>query len=199
MAPELIFGTASFGMEMTEFQDTESVRKLLEQARSLGITHLDTAARYPPLSPGRSEELLGLAHDVSGAFKVDTKVLASTSNPDGSGELSREAIAQSVDASLKRLHRDSVDVLYVHRADPKTPLEEQIQGFAEQIRLGHCRAWSLSGSQPDVVERMLDLCEENGWPKPEVYQGSYSIIARGCETRLFPILRKHGVAFNAIQ
>lgn len=52
---------------------------------------------------------------------------------------------------------------------------------------------------PAMLEEMLQICEEKGWQKPSCYQGDYSMITRGMETRLLPVLRAHGVAFNAFR
>ncbi|KAJ8128348.1 hypothetical protein O1611_g5286 [Lasiodiplodia mahajangana] len=188
MAPQIIFGTGGLGMDMTAFQDADSVKNLLQTIRGLGISHLDTAARYPPLNPGRSEQLLGEAGDLSRDFVVDTKVYTDT-RTDGSGELTRAAISKSVDESLQRLRRP--------KGDPATPLEEQIQGFAEEIKAGHCKAWGVSNVPPDVLGQMLQLCEQNDWPKPSYYQGKYNVISRGMETKLWPILRAHNIKFVA--
>lgn len=89
---------------MTAFQDAASVKALLQELRRLGISRLDTAARYPPLNPGRSEQLLGEAVELSRDFVIDTKVYTNTQT-DGSGDLTTAAIAKSVDASLQRLQR----------------------------------------------------------------------------------------------
>ncbi|KAF2970690.1 hypothetical protein GQX73_g2912 [Xylaria multiplex] len=197
MAPQIIFGTAGLGMDKTAFQDASSVTHLLRTLQDLGISRLDTGARYPPLSPGRSEQLLGEARELSRDFIVDTKVYTDTKK-DGSGDLTLEAISKSADGSLQRLQRpEGVNVLYIHRADPATPLEEQIQGFAEQIEKGHCKAWGVSNVRPEVLEKMLQLCEQNGWPKPSYYQGTYNVISRGMETKLWPILQAHNVKFVA--
>ncbi|KAI1201761.1 putative oxidoreductase [Nemania serpens] len=197
MAPQIIFGTAGLGMEKTAFQDARSVTGLLETLRDLGITRLDTGARYPPLRPGRSEELLGEAREISRDFVIDTKVFTDTKT-DGSGDLTVESIAKSAEGSLRRLQRpEGVNILYIHRADPATPLTEQIQGFAEQIAKGHCKAWGVSNVPPPVLEEILQLCEANGWPKPSWYQGTYNVISRGMETKLLPILRSHGMKFVA--
>lgn len=109
MAPQLIFGTATFGMDMTDFQDPDSVKTVLETAQELGIQRLDTGARYPPRNPGRSEELIGetkslLSGGDSGSFTVDTKVYTNVQT-DGSGDLTLEAVEASITASLKRLQR----------------------------------------------------------------------------------------------
>lgn len=104
MAPELIFGTAIFAMDMTDFQDAISVRTALKSLQKAGIGRLDSGARYPPLKPGRAEELIGETNDISGSFLVDTKVYTDTKG-DGSGDLTLGAIEKSILASLQRLQR----------------------------------------------------------------------------------------------
>lgn len=102
MAPRLIFGTATFGMDMTAFQDEVTVTPLLEVLKTLGVTQLDTAARYPPFNPGRAEQLVGEGGAITAGFSVDTKVYTDTKT-DGSGDLSRESMEKSVATSLDRL------------------------------------------------------------------------------------------------
>ncbi|KAL8724054.1 MAG: hypothetical protein Q9181_007008 [Wetmoreana brouardii] len=174
MPPQLIFGTATFGMDLTDFQDPPSVRNLIRVLQQLGFHRLDSGARYPPLKPGRAEELLGESKDISVDFMMDTKVFTDTMT-DGSGDLTPEAIDESLRASLQRLKRtDGVNVLYAHRADPSTPLEEQIKGLNQQIKQGRCQAVGL----------------ENG---------DYNIITRGVETKILPLVRAHGMTFNAFR
>ncbi|KUI67931.1 putative carboxylesterase 15 [Cytospora mali] len=117
MAPHLIFGTSTLGMDMTEFQDAESVKSLLGHLEELGIDRLDTAARYPPFKPGRSEQLLGEANASAANFLIDTKIYTDTST-DGSGDLTREAVEKSVNASFKRL-RENKGGQRVVRAPPR--------------------------------------------------------------------------------
>lgn len=107
MAPILIFGTATFGMDPPSFPDVDSVEKLLPALKELGISRLDTAARYPPLRPGRSEELIGEVAQLSSGFEVDTKVYTDT-RTDGSGDLEREKMEESVEKSLKSMKRGGV-------------------------------------------------------------------------------------------
>jgi aflatoxin B1 aldehyde reductase len=104
MSPKLIFGTGNLGMAPGSFQDGDSVRPLMSTLKELGITHIDTAARYPPPSPGLSEKLVGGSAD---GFVVDTKVITDT-RTDGSGDLERNTMEKSVNESLGRLNRDSV-------------------------------------------------------------------------------------------
>ncbi|KAI0147074.1 putative oxidoreductase [Xylariaceae sp. FL1272] len=196
MAPQLIFGTASFGMPKTEFQDAEAVKSLLGTLKELGITRLDSGARYPPTNPGRSEELIGESQ--CSDFTIDTKIFTDSAS-DGSGDLTSEAVVKSANASLKRLQKDSVNVLHIHRADPTTPLEEQIRAFVDQIAQGHCKKWGVSNVPVPMLEEMLEICEKNGWQKPSCYQGVYNLVSRGMEAKLLPVLRKHGMAFNCFQ
>jgi len=105
MHPQLIFGTATFGMDMTAFQDTSSVHALLSNLSKIGIHRLDTGARYPPMKPGRAEELICETKELSGKFVVDTKVYTDAQK-DGSGDLTGEAIERSLKASLGRLERE---------------------------------------------------------------------------------------------
>ncbi|KAL8825237.1 MAG: hypothetical protein Q9191_004538 [Dirinaria sp. TL-2023a] len=141
MAPQLIFGTATFGMDMTEFQDSSTVRPLLGSLNDIGVHRLDSGARYPPMKPGKAEELIGEARELSKDLTIDTKVYTDTKT-DGSGDLTVEAIEKSLLASLQRLKISDgmVNVLHAHRADPSTPLEEQIKGFNQQIEKGRCHA-----------------------------------------------------------
>lgn len=104
MAPQLIFGTATFGMDLTEFQGAAEVENMLQTLKSLGISRLDTAPRYPPLKPGEAETLLGAAAGLSGDFTIDTKVYTDT-RTDGSGDLTSEAIQKSISGSLEKLKR----------------------------------------------------------------------------------------------
>ncbi|KAH9901897.1 NADP-dependent oxidoreductase domain-containing protein [Xylariomycetidae sp. FL2044] len=197
MPPKIIFGTATFGMDMSEFQDAQAVKELLQTLLDLGVDHLDTGARYPPLRPGFSEQLIGEAREVSSRFTVDTKVLTDV-RTDGSGDLSLESIQKSTEASIGRLQRpEGVHTLYIHRSDPATPLEEQVRGFHEQLTQKHCKNWGVSNMAPETLEAMLHVCEQHGWPKPTYYQGTYNLISRGMETRLLPLLRAHDMKFVA--
>lgn len=102
--PQLIFGAASFG---DSFQEPDNVQSVLDLLKTHKITYLDTAGRYPPTNPGRSEELIGLVKAAQQGFTIDTKILAGAG--DGSGELTRENIEKSLSTSLERLGLDKVN------------------------------------------------------------------------------------------
>ena len=112
--------------------DKEFVLQLLRVVQRCGISHLDTAARYPPDAPGQSEKLLGEAlavADVSDRFTVDTKIKVLFINDGALGSLTPENIEASLNQSLKTLGLPRVDVLYCHAPDNKTPLEDQAAAF----------------------------------------------------------------------
>ena len=129
--PKILFGTATFGMG---FDTTSTVSSVLDTLSSSSITHLDTGARYPPTSGGRSEILIGEAKAAQKGYTIDTKIFSAAGN--GAGELSAEKINASLEASLKRLGVESVNTLYCHRDDPVTPIEDQARAFDEQFRKG---------------------------------------------------------------
>ena len=129
--PKTIFGAASFGMS---FVTLENVQEVLDYLKENNITHLDTAGRYPPTSPGRSEELIGESKAASQGFTIDTKIL--TLSPDHLGELTRPAIEKSLNTSLQRMGVEQVNTLHVHFPDMATPLEEQAETFDSLHRAG---------------------------------------------------------------
>lgn len=112
-----------------------------------------------------------------------------------------------------------VNLLYAHRADPSTPIDEQIQSFNDQIAQGRCKSvstytvqhttrarsdkpypkWGISNTTPAVLENILKLCDEKGWQKPSSYQGDYNLVTRAMETKLLPILRAHNMTFVAFR
>jgi aflatoxin B1 aldehyde reductase len=123
MSPKLIFGTGNLGMAPGSFQDSNSVRPLMSTLKDLGVTHIDTAARYPPPSPGLSEKLVGESAD---GFVVDTKVITDT-RTDGSGDLENKTMEKSVNESLRRLNRDKVrsTAFFIGRFDASKPETSQ--------------------------------------------------------------------------
>ncbi|OJD36445.1 aldehyde reductase [Diplodia corticola] len=191
--PALIFGGASIGSAYTT---PEAVADLLATLKSLGIQRIDTAARYPPTSPGTSERLLGEAAAARQGFTIDTKVLASG---DGSGNLTPAAIDDSVQQSYSRLQMGDAkfNILYCHMPDPQTPLEDQAAGLNDQHRKGHFKHLGVSNFSPEMLSEFIEICDRKGYVKPSVYQGQYNLVCRGIEDTLFPTLRKHGIAFNA--
>ncbi|KAJ8128187.1 hypothetical protein O1611_g5450 [Lasiodiplodia mahajangana] len=128
----LIFGGASIGAAYTTRQQ---VAELLQTLQSLGVTRIDTAARYPPTDIGASERLLGEAGVAELGFSVDSKIFVGSV---AEGSLAPHAIEKSLTESYDRmrLHGHRLGVLHCHRPDPETPLAEQVKALDAQYRAG---------------------------------------------------------------
>lgn len=132
--PQLIFGAAGVG---DEFKGADSVSELLKALKSNGVTTLDTAALYPPIAIGASEQLLGETGAPKDGFKIDTKVMVFGVNGDGTLEPAK--IETSVNTSFERLQLqdgEKLNVLHVHAVDSTTPVKDQAAGFDAQFKKG---------------------------------------------------------------
>lgn len=169
----------------------EDVQALLDAFHSRGYTHLDTGRNYSLHAPGSSEERLGKSKNL-GRFVIHTKV------EDGFARAHEAAkIHTSIDKSLKALNLSSVETMYLHVPDRQTAFSETAQAIHEAKQQGKFKHWGLSNYATSEVEQFIKICEEKGYDKPKVCQGHYNPIVRGGEKELFPLLRKHGIAFVA--
>ncbi|KAF8208701.1 NADP-dependent oxidoreductase domain-containing protein [Mycena galopus ATCC 62051] len=190
--PELIFGAANVGSVWTAPDDINTLAQLL---RDGGIRRLDTAARYPPTAPGESQRTLGAHSFGSQGFAIDTKVLAFTA--DGSGEMTPEAIENSVNESLEALRIEKINVLYSHRPDPSTPLAAQLKGVDAQFKLGRFKEFGVSNWSQAAIASYIALAMESGTVQPTAAQYQYNLLARHAEKDFLPFLRSHGIRFVA--
>lgn len=130
--------------------DRDALVSLLRRALDLGVDHFDTADAY---ALGEGERLLGEALRGSGAT-VATKVGVTRPAPDEWVPLGRPAyLRQQVEASLRRLRTDTIDLLYLHRVDPDVPVEDQVGALDQARREGKVRAIGLSEVDTDTLER----------------------------------------------
>lgn len=159
-----------------------------------GINFFDTADHY---SYGVSEEILGQAvrefyrrEDVV----IATKVGFPTQNGPNETGLSRKHIVESVNASLKRLGTDHIDLLYTHRFDPKTETEEMLSALdmlvqqGKVIYLGACSAWAWQ------FAKLREIQKSNGMAQFQVMQNFYNLVYREEEREMVPYLQHEGVA-----
>ena len=183
----LVLGTMTFGPQV----DLEGSRAMVRRFLDAGHTEIDTAYVY---NKGDSERYLGtiLADNSSARSKIATKV-----NPRVTGRLDAQAIVMQVNESLARLRRDSVDILYLHFPDPRTPIETTLAACAELHAQGKFASLGLSNFPAWEVVHIWHTCKQNGWRLPEVYQGLYNGLSRGVESELLPALRHLGMRFYA--
>jgi len=155
--------------------------KLLHEAIELGVEHFDTAEMY---GIGANESLLGEAfHDRRDKVFIATK-FGPTRDP-GTGEFtgidgSRENCRRAVEGSLERLKTDVIDLYYLHRVDPATPIEETVTAMAELVSEGKVRAIGLSEASGDTIRRAAKI-----HPVSAV-QSEYSIFSRDIEASVVP-------------
>lgn len=132
--PRLVFGTSTVGQHYTT---PDSVKSLLDAVQASGIGSIDTAALYPFVNIGQSEILLGQADVIDRGFQVDTKILVTSSDTDGT--LHPDKIRQSIQRSievLKTTDNHKINVLYCHAPDKSTPLFDQLQALDESHKRG---------------------------------------------------------------
>ncbi|MFE2889409.1 aldo/keto reductase [Streptomyces sp. NPDC059272] len=175
--------------------DEEASRPLIKHALEAGINFFDTANMY---SYGSSEEILGRAlKDYANRDDVviTTKVRHTMrpGRPNGGG-LSRKAIMSEIDASLRRLGTDYVDVYMIHRYDNGTPLEETLEALNDVVKAGKARYLGASSMHAWQFAKALHLQERHGWARFATMQDHYNLLAREEEREMLPLCADEGVA-----
>ncbi len=168
--------------------ERERAEACVAKAFEVGINFIDTANVY---SRGRAEEFLGevLADRPRDSYVLATKLFWPM--PDGGSGLSREQVHTQLEASLRRLRTDYVDLYQCHRYDWNTPLEETMEALAEVVRQGKAR-WIGFSEWP--VEKVRDAQELAGVERFVSSQPQYSLLWRGPELDLIPYCRDHGIS-----
>ncbi|KAF7549266.1 hypothetical protein G7Z17_g6491 [Cylindrodendrum hubeiense] len=191
----LVLGASSIGDSsidsMARFDTPDQVNGFLNAFAKRGYYQLDTSRLYSPHAPGTSEPRMG-AVDAGDVFTIDTKV--GSFEP---GCHTKENILKEIDVSLEALRIKQINIEYLHVPDRATPFKEACEAMDQVHREGKIKSWGLSNYTAEEVQSFIDICEEHGFVKPSVYQGHYNAIVRGGENELFPVLRKHGMAFYA--
>jgi aflatoxin B1 aldehyde reductase len=176
---------------MARFDKPDEVNAFLDAFLERGYKQIDTARGYSPGAPGSSEPRLGAA-GAGDRTIIDTKVLSMKP-----GSHQKAKILEGIDSSLRELNIKQINIEYLHAPDRTTPFEEAAEAMNQAHREGKIKHWGISNYTAEEVQRFIDICEEHGWVKPSVYQGHYNPIVRSGEPSLFPVLRKHNIAFYA--
>jgi aryl-alcohol dehydrogenase-like predicted oxidoreductase len=172
--------------------DLEASRAVIHRALDRGITLIDTADAYG--NRGGSEEILG---KTLGPRRKDI-VLATKFGlaMDDAGKLrgaSRRYIVQALEASLKRLRTDWIDLYQLHRPDAQTPIEETFRALDDLVQSGKVRAIGCSNLSAAQLAEALTAAERNTLASFVTAQDEYSLLERGLEKDRLPVMRKHGV------
>jgi len=172
----------------------EESRPIIERALELGINFFDTADMY---SLGVSEEILGRAlNDMVDRSEVviASKVYFKMSKDPNAGGLSRKHIMDAVDASLKRLDTEYLDLYQIHRWDYETPIEETLRALDDLVSAGKVRYLGASSMFAWQFAKMLFAAERHGWNRFISMQNHYNLVYREEEREMLPLCRDQGVA-----
>lgn len=186
---ELSFGCGTAFLDASKI---ELGRKLIRQAFEQGVNFFDTAESY---AQGQAEVFLGQAlHGLRREdLVVSTKLFNGGDGPNQSG-LSRKHLIEGAKMSLKRLQLEYVDILFCHRVDPNTPLEETVRAMDFLVRQGYTYYWGTSEWPASLLRETLRICKDLSCIAPSVEQPQYSLLdRRRFEEQCMPLYKEYGL------
>jgi aryl-alcohol dehydrogenase-like predicted oxidoreductase len=189
----MTFGVPERGDHPWTLPEAQS-RPLIRQAVDYGINFFDTADAY---SDGTSEEIVGRA--LKDFARRDEVVIATkvffpmSKDPNGRG-LSRKAIFAAIDASLRRLETDYVDLYQIHRWDYATPIEETLEALHDVVKSGKARYLGASSMYAWQFSKALHLANRNGWTRFVSMQNHYNLLYREEEREMMPLCADERIA-----
>ncbi|KAK3642205.1 hypothetical protein LTR56_001184 [Elasticomyces elasticus] len=179
---KLVLGTHLLG---TAILAGDTATTFLETFHKFGHTEVDSAWRYPSERFGESERVLSRAGP---GVQISTKLTP---------PFDRASITAGIDSSLERLNGKKIETLYLHLPDRDTSMSETLEAVDAAFQAGKFKRFGVSNFNPEELKQMIEICESKDFVRPTVYQGQYNLLARKGEEELFPLLRKHGIAFYA--
>ncbi|MFM0664361.1 aldo/keto reductase [Paraburkholderia sediminicola] len=183
----LCLGAMMFGGET----DEATSKRIIDKAFDQGVNFIDTADVY---HGGRSEEIVGRAlGERRDSWVVATKFGYPTDQGPNEQGQSRKWIIQSVEASLKRLGTDYIDVLYFHRALLDAPLEEGVRAIGDLIRQGKVRYFGLSNFRGWRIAEIVRLADQLGIDRPVASEPLYNMVDRTAEVEQLPAAAHYGI------
>ena len=184
---ELCFGTMSFGGDADEVTSAAMYRMV----REAGINFFDTANEY---NKGRSEEILGrLMKSHRDDLVIATKCFNPTGPDINAHGANRRHVVQAVENSLRRLQTDRVEVLFLHRFDPVTPIDEMMRGLEDLVRSGKVLYPAVRNWSAWQTQRAVDLQERNNWARLQVIEPMYNLVKRQAEVEILPMAQANGI------
>ena len=184
---ELCFGTMSFGGDA----DEQESGRLFKACRNAGINFFDCANAY---SNGTSEEILGrlIASDRDNLVITSKSTQAVGQDINARGSNHRHVVRE-VEASLKRLNTDRIDVYFMHHFDDSLPTEEILRGLENIVQSGKVLYIGASNYAAWQVAKALGISERRGWARFDVIQPMYSLVKRQVETEILPMALSENV------
>lgn len=183
----LVFGTMPLGDSIDKALATE----MFNLCRDKGINTFDSANVY---GKGKSERVLGeLIKDCRDEVVIASKAYFPTSNDPNARGLSRYHIRNAVEASLKRLNTDRIDLYFLHRFDDATSMEDTFRCLDDLVRDGKILYPALSNFAAWQASKALGLCERYGWAKPVAVQPMYNLVKRQAEVEILPMAKSENL------
>jgi aryl-alcohol dehydrogenase-like predicted oxidoreductase len=174
-------GTMTFGREA----DKAAAKDIFNRCRDAGINFFDCANVY---SQGRAERILGgLISDCRHELIVTSKFGASFGDDPNNKGGSRRNLVSSLEASLKRLNTDYVDIYFLHHFDPQTPLEETLRALHDVVAQGKVRYTGVSNFAAWQIAKALGICALNSWAPIHCVQPMYNLVKRQAEVEILPL------------
>ena len=173
--------------------DEAASRPFIARAIEHGINFFDTADMY---SVGVSEEVVGRAlkeYAARDQIVIATKAFWPMGKGPNDRGLSRMHLLYAIDASLRRLGVDYVDLYQIHRFDPETPVEETLSALNDIVRTGKARYIGASSMSSWQFAKMLYLADRHGWPRFVSMQNHYNLVYREEEREMLPLCREEGI------
>ena len=191
----LCLGTMTFGSTAWRpwILPEDASRPFIRRALDAGVNFFDTADMY---SRGVSEEIVGRAladYATRDQVVIATKAFFPMGDGPNDRGLSRKHLFDAVDASLRRLGTDHVDLYQIHRFDPHTPIEETLEALNDVVRAGKARYVGASSMYAWQFARMLQVSERRGWARFASMQNHYNLVYREEEREMLPLCRAEGV------
>ncbi|MFW6115715.1 MAG: aldo/keto reductase [Chloroflexota bacterium] len=178
---ELCMGTWSFGGEA----DEESAAAMFHRCRDAGINFFDCADVY---QDGRSEEILGRPiADCRDEVIITSKVYFATAADVNAAGASRRHILAAVEASLRRLDTDYIDVYFIHRFDERTAMEDTLRALDDLVSQGKILYPAASNFAAWQVARALGISAREGWARFRCIQPMYNLVKRQAEVEILPL------------
>jgi aryl-alcohol dehydrogenase (NADP+) len=183
----LCLGTMMFGGPT----DAATAQRIVGKARDAGVNFIDSADAY---NGGRSEEVTGRAiAKERDSWVLATKVANPMAQDPNGGGTSRKWIMRGIDASLRRLGTDTIDIYYLHKEDHATPLAETVRAMADLIRAGKIRYFGVSNYRAWRVAEICRICDQLGIDRPVASQPYYHALNRTAETEHLPACAHFGL------
>jgi len=187
LVSELAFGTMSFGGDADECTSAA----MYARCRDRGVTTFDCADVY---NEGRSEEILGRCFaGHRDEVVITTKAYFPTGPGPNDRSSSRYHLVRAVDASLRRLRTDRIDIFFLHRFDDRTPLDESLRAVHDMTAAGKILYLGLSNFAAWQIAKALGAAEAAGWARAICTQPMYNLLKRQAEVEILPLCANDGV------